>query len=103
MKEKFLDRYKFNKPIFRVRNIPNIDISYSTNIKTNVTLKLVWHGGVINYGNSRGVQIIVKAISICKTPITLYLQGDKIQKDFNNLLYDIKKLGIENKIVILGS
>lgn len=102
MKEKFYNTYSFKKPLFRVRNIP-VENESNQNIiaQSENFLKLIWHGMSINYGNCRGVHILVNAIAFCKTPVKLYLQGKLNNKDRNILSTEINRLGIEDKIIIL--
>ncbi|MBL7703056.1 MAG: glycosyltransferase [Ferruginibacter sp.] len=59
---------------FRVRNLPlKSDIAFREN--SDSTLKLIWHGLNIVPENVRGVHILLQAVSVCKTPVHLYLQG----------------------------
>ncbi|MFN8207199.1 MAG: glycosyltransferase [Bacteroidales bacterium] len=88
-----------SKPL-RVRNIPATNEVYPEK-KAGDTLNLVWHGMSINYGNCRGVHIIVEAVSCCKTEVRLFLQGKKVESDYLHLLNDLKKYHLEDKVFIL--
>ncbi len=81
----------------RLRNLPNNKNSnFVVNTKKN-KLSIIWHGLSINY-NSRGINIIIEAISKCNVPVKLYLQGkiNSVQKEIiNNSLI---KLNAQDKV-----
>ncbi|MEI2709142.1 MAG: glycosyltransferase [Chitinophagaceae bacterium] len=100
MKERLINDFATNANFFRVRNVP-VKTNYYFKEKQDTTLKLVWHGYVIIPENIRGVHILLQAISVCKTPVHLYLQG-KISESNSNLLQEkLRLLNITNKVTVL--
>lgn len=89
-----------NPVYFRVRNLPSkAKIEFLQNNET--TLKLVWHGLNIVPENIRGVHILLQAVSVCKTPVHLYLQGH-ISEVNKARLDEIKtRLNIAHHVTVL--
>lgn len=98
--------YQLAIPSFRVRNLPFKGISESfgkSNLEEEKQLKLVWHGMGVFFNNRRGVHIVLKALSLCKANVHLYLQGNinnqqmMIYKDYE------RELGLEGKVTFLSA
>lgn len=89
--------------VFRVRNLPYTKIPIKPVAQSTDVLKLIWHGMSINYGNCRGVHILLKAVSVCKTPVHLYLQGKIVYPDFDRLMHDASEFGVLDKLSVLSS
>ena len=105
MKERLIADYNLKMPVISVRNAPshsqlggNASDSF---IKKPNTLYLVWHGMTIFFNNGRGVHVLLKAISHCKTPVNLYLQG--ILYPDQRLLFDnyCKAYQLEGKVFVI--
>ncbi len=87
---------------FRVRNLPaKTAIEFSK--ANNESLKLVWHGLNVIPENNRGVHILLKAISQCKTAVHLYLQGHISEANKDLLTVWIEKLNISGKVTLVNS
>lgn len=104
MKEKLISTYQLKVPVLRVRNVPSkryIESLDSAQQLTARPLQLVWHGMSINFGNCRGVHVLVESLAHCKTEVHLYLQGKKVEADYQRLKKRAIELGVWDKISLL--
>lgn len=90
MLQRLIIQYNVKVPSMRVRNLPlkRQGSIPSTDIQRKDILNLVWHGMTVFFFNRRGVHVLVEAVALCKSPVTLTLQGiinDEQQKIFNDL------------------
>jgi glycosyltransferase involved in cell wall biosynthesis len=100
MKERLVKDFVTNANFYRVRNVP-VKTNYFFKEENSATLKLVWHGLNIVPENIRGVQILLGAISVCKTPVHLYLQGNISTSNSALLQQKLIQLNITDKVTIL--
>lgn len=103
MKDKIRDEFQLDVPIIRVRNLPARQ-SVPTKVeptKEGSLLNLVWHGMSINFGNCRGVHILIEALAHCKTNVHLNLQGKISDNDYFKIKTKCQALKIWDKISIL--
>lgn len=103
MRQRLLSDYTFEKPSFRVRNIPTKAQSSLEfpELSLHISpLKLVWHGMGIFLDNRRGLHILLEAISLCKEDVQLYFQGNITQEQSNLLLAYNQRYNIENKVIV---
>jgi hypothetical protein len=77
MKERLVKDFVTNANFYRVRNVP-VKTNYFFKEETgSATLKLVWHGlCYCTRKYKRRTNFTSGAISVCKTPVHLYLQGN---------------------------
>ena len=102
MKKRIHKDYGIQVPMFKVRNVPYVRQEREMlSEQEDSVLKVVWHGMTIIYGNRRGLQTIVTAISHCKTPVQLYLQGLKRDKDMLVLKAELARLNITDQVTIV--
>jgi glycosyltransferase involved in cell wall biosynthesis len=96
-------KQEFSGPglFFRVRNTPAKKFLRNEG-KIGTSLKMIWHGMSIIPKNIRGIHIILEAVSRCKTPVELFLQGNITDQNRTRLTYMLKELGIENKVHVLA-
>lgn len=103
MRQRLLNDYTFEKPSFRVRNVPTIAQSSLVypELNTDISpLKLVWHGMGIFLNNRRGLHILLEAVAFCEENVELYFQGN-ITHEQNSLLSEyIHKYSMGNKVVV---
>ncbi|MGN6415921.1 MAG: glycosyltransferase [Pseudobacter sp.] len=101
MREKLKEDFrKDDRDVIRVRNTPskhNVDGT----AQEDKTLRIVWHGLTIVPENIRGLQTVVKAISFCKTPVHLYIQGNITPARLEQMNTILKDLKISDKVTIL--
>lgn len=92
---------KYNlKNVIKLRNLPFNYQKEKSILHSKQPLNVVWHGLSINY-MTRGVNIIIDAISKTKNPIHLTLQGN-INNIQNELISTkMKELNIAEKISIV--
>lgn len=100
MKNKLIKEFIFNSNFYRVRNAPMRN-KFIYLKEGHPVLKLVWHGLNIIPENIRGVHILLSAVSVCKTSVHLYLQGNISTSNYNLLQEKLAKLNIVNKVTIL--
>ena len=102
MLKKIISDYDLKIPAIRVRNLPvKNTLSKSVNQNSAGILKLVWHGMSIIPHNQRGISTILKAVSLCKTDVILYLQG-RINPEQKKLLDEtIVQLNIPGKVKVI--
>ncbi len=87
--------------VIRLRNLPFKRVAKYPEEKSKPnSLSVIWHGLSINY-NSRGISVIIEALSKTKNPVHLTLQGNinSIQKQLIDA--EIEKLNIKNRITII--
>lgn len=87
--------------VSRLRNLPYKAVAEYPEEKSKPnSLSVIWHGLSINY-NSRGISVIIEAISKTKNPVHLTLQGNinSIQKQLIDA--EIEKLNIRNQISVI--
>ncbi|MCB9364241.1 MAG: glycosyltransferase [Flavobacteriales bacterium] len=100
MKDVIEHRYAI-KDVIKLRNLPfTKSLQYSSVLDNSKPLKLIWHGLSINY-NSRGVNIIITALSLVNQPIHLTLQGNINSTQKEIIRNEIERLNIRNKISII--
>lgn len=102
MKNKLKKEFGVNANFYRVRNVP-IKANYISQSSDELVLKLVWHGLNIVPENIRGVQILIAAVSLCKTPVHLYLQGNISMANIDLLRKKLAQLNITNKVTVIPS
>lgn len=73
MGEQIKKKYPTINQVVMVRNLPNKLEKIKPKVIGEV-LKLIWHGYSI-YLHSRGVNLLLDALKLCKTNVTLTLQG----------------------------
>lgn len=103
MRQRLLSDYTFEKPSFRVRNVPTKAQSSLEfpELSLHISpLKLVWHGMGIFLDNRRGLHILLEAISLCKEDVQLFFQGNITQEQSNLLLAYNQRYNIENKVIV---
>jgi glycosyltransferase involved in cell wall biosynthesis len=103
MKHKIAEEGILGVPMIRVRNLPSSgSVTKSENDKKDGrTLSLVWHGMSINFGNCRGVQVLIEALAHCKTNVHLNLQGKISDNDYNQIESQCLALNVWDKVSIL--
>jgi glycosyltransferase involved in cell wall biosynthesis len=100
LKEKLEGEYSLIDNVYLLRNAPFLkSIKYNT--KHSEILKIVWHGLTIVPENTRGLHIILKAISYCKTPVHFYIQGNINETHRIQLMNMLQDLRINEKVTIL--
>ena len=100
LKEKLEGEFSLSDKVFLLRNSPNLKkINY--NKSHSKTLKIVWHGLTIVPENTRGLHIILKAISFCKTPVHFYIQGNITETNSIRLNKMLQEFNIIEKVTIL--
>ena len=100
MKDKLIKDFGVKANFYRVRNVP-IKANYFFQNNEQSTLKLVWHGLNIVPENIRGVHILLEAVSVCKTSVNLYLQGNISITNSNLLHKKLLQLNIADKVTIV--
>ena len=91
MKETLIADYNLDIPTFRVRNLPlekHTRNSSESPSKKDASISIVWHGMSIFFHNRRGLDVLMEAMSLCKSNVELTLQGNinPNQKDILNQL-----------------
>lgn len=90
-----------NYVFFRVRNLPlKTTVNYPVDNNSD-TLKIIWHGLTIVPENTRGIHIILHAISHCKTSVNLFLQGNISEENKKKLDAMLDRLQIKEKVTVL--
>ncbi len=102
MKEKLLSLYSLkNDNIVRVRNAPyNFLPINNTPYNSKDCIKLIWHGFSIFY-LTRGINVIIDAISKCNSNITLSLQGNINSEQKEIVTKKLIELKIADKVILL--
>ena len=85
---------------FRVRNTP-VKKSLQFEQNDQHVLKIIWHGLSLIPKNIRGVHILLEAVSHCKTPVELFLQGTITDENRTKLECMLKEFSIEDKVHVL--
>lgn len=102
MRQRLIHDYQLSLPSFRVRNVPYQRLMPQTMSKeAGETLKIVWHGMTIVYGNRRGLHVLVAAIAACKTNVHLYLQGLQRPHDMEKLNAALSEFNITEKVSVV--
>ncbi len=84
----------------RVRNTPVKKTIQAEQVE-NPVLKMIWHGLSLIPKNIRGVHILLEAVSYCKTPVELFLQGNITDSNRMKLELMLKELSIQDKVHVL--
>ncbi len=96
--------YNLKAPVVRVRNVPSRHmLKHETLINSELPtkdLKLIWHGMGIYFNNTRGVHILVQALSKVKSNVHLTLQGTLNTVQQNILKEYIKQYNLQDKISV---
>ncbi len=95
-------KQEFSGPgfFFRVRNTP-VKKSLHFEKREGPALRIIWHGLSLIPKNIRGVHIILEAVSRCKTPVELFLQGNITDENRTKLELMLKELSIQDKVHVL--
>ena len=100
MQNKLKEVYGF-APIYRVRNAPynSSKCNSAVNRNNDNGLQIIWHGLSIYY-QSRGIHVILEAISKCDNSVMLTLQGNINEEQKNIINEKCKELNISNRVMI---
>lgn len=102
MLERLKNDFGGNYIFLRVRNLPlETAVNYPVDSNSD-SLKMIWHGLTIVPENTRGIHIILHAISHCKTPVHLFLQGNISEENRRKLDVMLDRLQIEEKVTVLS-
>jgi glycosyltransferase involved in cell wall biosynthesis len=81
MKDVLQNDYNLKVPIFRLRNLPSSSMLGANQFVENCAsdskqkLKFIWHGHTVYFGNTRGLDILMEAVSLCRCDCDFYIQG----------------------------
>lgn len=86
------------KEAIRLRNLPYTEFEGEKNEDYSM-LKLIWHGLSVFY-HSRGVNVLIEAVSHCSSVVELTLQGNVNNEQKRIIEEKTKELGIEGKVIL---
>jgi glycosyltransferase involved in cell wall biosynthesis len=81
MKNQLNIDYNLAIPLFTLRNVPSKSMLPTMTMKnpeffeSDAALQLIWHGNTICFGNNRGLDLLIEAVSYCSCNCVLNIQG----------------------------